>query len=224
MLQAVAREPRKGEIVAEAKENTVRKAMEVKLASKRAKEALAPACGGRGSQRTVGCNPDLPDEELALQLHLAMNGSQRISRAGNTSGGDLAGQGKGHKSMVGGKKVNGDQELCVTNMMDQLDDDETGVELLYRVGKPARRRLDPSVTIVLALECVVGKHVKESMKGKRKDHLGNKQQNDLVDRYKRKYSKRNSSKQTKNENPQFKDIPGGKDKDGDGGNDIAPMK
>ncbi|XP_006656073.1 uncharacterized protein LOC102716222 [Oryza brachyantha] len=224
MLQAVAREPRKGEIVAEAKDNAVRKAMEVKLASNRVKEALAPAAAGGGSQRTAGCNPDLPDEELALQLHLAMNGSHRISRAGNTSGGDSAVQGKCHKTMVCGKKVYGDQELCVTNMMDQLDDVETGVEPLCRIGRPARRRLDPSVTIVLALECVVGKHVKESMKVKRKGHLGTKQENELVDRYMRKYSKRNSSKQTKNGNPQFKDTAGGKDKDGDGGNDLAPVK
>uniref|UniRef100_A0A0E0PXS6 Uncharacterized protein n=1 Tax=Oryza rufipogon TaxID=4529 RepID=A0A0E0PXS6_ORYRU len=213
MLQAVAREPRKGDIVAESKENAVRKAMEMKLAFKRAKESLVSAAGGRGSQRTVGGKPDLPDEELALQLHLAMNGSQRFSRAGNTSGGDSAEQCKGHKSVIGGKNFYGDQELCVTNMMDQLDDDEAGVEPLCRIRRPSRRRLDPSVTIVLALEYVDGKHVKESMKGKRKGHLVTKKQNDLVDRYKRKYSKRNSKKQTKNENPEFKDISGGKDKD-----------
>ncbi|KAL5224521.1 hypothetical protein ABZP36_011160 [Zizania latifolia] len=219
MLEATARDPisamqRKGEIMDAVKVNAVKKAVEAKLASKHSKEALAPAGGGRGSHRAVGGNPDLPDEEFALQLHLAMNGSQRISRAGNTSGGDSGGQGKGHKNLFGRSKVNGDHGLCVTNMMDQLSDDDVEVELLHLNARRASQ-LDPSVTIVLALECVDGEHANESKRGKRKGHLGTKQQNDLVDRYKRKCSKRNSSKQTKNENPECKDISGGKDKDDD---------
>lgn len=215
----------KGEIVAVAKENAVRKAVEAEPAYKRAKEELALTGGGGGLERMGSGDPDLLDEELALQLHLAMNGSQRISRSGNASGGGYAVQGKGQNGVVGGRKGNGNQGLCVTNMMDQLDDDETGTELgSNRNAKPVRR-FDPSVTVVLALECVKGKHAQECMRGKRKGPPGSKHQNYVVDRYKKKYSKRTSSKQAKVENTERKTIPDGLDMDGDdGGNGIGPMK
>ncbi|KAL6604771.1 hypothetical protein ACP70R_042715 [Stipagrostis hirtigluma subsp. patula] len=210
-------------------ENAGRKAVEVKLASKRGKDVFALTGSGSsgGSEGRAIRDPALLDEELALQLHLAMNGSQRISRPGNSSGSGSAEQSKRKKDVVGERKCNGDREICVTNMMAQLDDesdDESGDEEPGCNGLSKRfRRFDPSFTVVLALECVKGKHGQESMKTKKKAPLVTKQQDVLVDRYKKKYSKRNSSKQEKVKNISNKIMPDAKDMDGDhGGNGVAP--
>ncbi|XP_062228739.1 uncharacterized protein LOC133926718 [Phragmites australis] len=203
--------------------NAVRKSVEVKSASKRGKDVLAlTSIGGGGSDGRGSGDPALLDEELALQLHLAMNGSQRISRSGNSSGGGSAEQDKGKKDVVGGRKGNGDQDICVTNMMAQLDDEaEPGCNMVSK----RFRRFGPSVTVVLALGCVKGKHAQESMKAKRKDPPMTEQQDNLVDRYKKKYSKRSSSKQAKVENIASGTMRDGKDMDGDhGGNGVVPVK
>ncbi|CAL5038519.1 unnamed protein product [Urochloa decumbens] len=162
-------------------EDALRKAVEVKSPSKRGKE-------------TVGIgDPVLLDEDLALQLHLAMNGSQRISRSGNSSSGASTGPGKGKNGVVSGRDGNGNQEICITNMMAQLDDEEEpGCNRVLNCF----RRSDSLVTVVLALECVKGKHDEESLKAKRKGNSVALQQDDLVNLYK-KYSKRRSIKQAK---------------------------
>ncbi|KAG0514393.1 hypothetical protein BDA96_10G187600 [Sorghum bicolor] len=199
-------------------ENSLRKAAEVKMASKRGNNAV-------GSSGLVGRNSGVPvllDEELALQLHLAMNGSQRISRSGNSSGGGSAETGKGKNDGVCGRICNINQEICVTNMMAQLDEEEEPG--CNRVLK-CLRSSDSSVTVVLALECVKGKHTEESMKAKRKGPHVITQQDDLVDPYKKKYSKRSSSKLAKDEYVASRNMCDGLDIDADhGGNGVAPMK
>ncbi|XP_062213646.1 uncharacterized protein LOC133914584 [Phragmites australis] len=144
-LEAYARDP-----TSVAGGNAVRKAVELKSASKRGKDVLALAgIGGDGSDGRGSGDPALLDEELALQLHLAMNRSQRISRSGNSSGGGSTEQDKGKKDVVGGRKGNGAQDICETNMMAQLDDEaKPGCNM---VSKGFFRRFDPSVTVVLAL-------------------------------------------------------------------------
>ncbi|KAG2566691.1 uncharacterized protein LOC120681610 [Panicum virgatum] len=182
--------------------DALRKAVEVKSPSKRGKEAVGTGFAGRGSG-----DPVLLDEELALQLHLAMNGSQRISRSGNSSSGASAELGKGNNGVVAGRNTNGNQEICITNMMAQLDDEEEPGR--NRVLKRFRRSYS-LVTVVLALECVKGKHTKERMKAKRKGPPVTLQQDGLVNPYKKKYSK---------------SICDEKDIDGDhGDNGVAPMK
>jgi len=198
-------------------ENALRKAAEVKLASNRGNNAV-------GSSGLVGRNSGVPvllDEELALQLHLAMNGSQRISRSGNSAGGGSAEPGKGKNDGVGGRICNINQEICITNMMAQLDEEEEPG--CNRVLK-CLRSSDSSVTVVLALECVKGKHAEESMKAKRKGPHVITQQDDLVDPYK-KYSKRSSSKLAKDGYVESRNMCDGMDIDADhGGNGVAPMK
>ncbi|PUZ47494.1 hypothetical protein GQ55_7G169500 [Panicum hallii var. hallii] len=193
--------------------DALRKAVEVKSPSKRGKEAVGTdGFGGRGSD-----DPVLLDEELALQLHLAMNGSQRISRSGNSSTGASVEPGKGNNGVVAGRNDNGNQEICITNMMAQLDDEaEPGRN---RVLKRFRRS-DSFVTVVLALECVKGKHT-----AKRKGPPVTLQQNGLVNPYKKKYSKRSSIKQAKVEYIASRTMCDGKDIDGDhADNGVAPMK
>ncbi|CAN6221342.1 unnamed protein product [Urochloa humidicola] len=188
-------------------EDALRKAVEVKSPSKRGKETV-----GTG-------DPVLLDEDLALQLHLAMNGSQRISRSGNSSSGASTGPGKGKNGVVSGRDGIGNQEICITNMMAELDDEEEPD--CNRVLK-CFRRCDSLVTVVLALECAKGEYDEESLKAKRKVDSGTLQQDDLVNRYKKKYSKRRSMKQAKVEYFASKTVCDGKDIDGDHG--VAPMK
>lgn len=168
---------------------------------------------GRGSG-----DPVLLDEDLALQLHLAMNGSQRISRSGNSCSGASTGPGKGKNGVVAGRDGNGNQEICITNVMAQLGDEEPGSNRVLKCF----RRSDSFVTVVLALECVKGKHGEESMKAKRKGPSVTLQQDDLVNCYKKKYSKRSSIKQEKVEYISSRTMCDGKDMDGDHG--VAPMK
>jgi hypothetical protein len=173
--------------------------------------ALTGVDGGRTDGRG-SVDPELLDEELALQLHLAMNGSQRISRSGNLAGSGSAEQDKGKKYVVGGRKGKGEQEICVTNMMAQLDD-----EFEHACSKVSRRvrTSEPLVTVVLALES--SNPAEKSMEAKRKDLPETKLQDDLVGRYKKKYyCKRNSDKQAKVENVVCVTKHDGKEKDIDG--------
>ncbi|KAJ1262046.1 hypothetical protein BS78_09G077300 [Paspalum vaginatum] len=207
--------------------NTLRKAVEVKPASKRPKDAIG---SGGGFEGTGSGDPVLLDEELALQVHLAMNGSQRISRSGSSSGGGSARQVKG-KNDVGGRRIGkGNQEICVMNTMAQLDDDDNdedeGGEEEPGCNRVLNRfrRFDSSVTVVLALECVKGKLAEESMKAKRKVPRVAIQKDDLVDGHK-KYSKRSSSKQAKAEHIVSRTVCDRKDMDGDHDDTgVAPMK
>lgn len=194
-----------------AEENALRKAV-VKSASKRGKDAVGSSgLEGRGSGVPV-----LLDEEFALQLHLAMNGSQRISRSGNSSGGSSAEMGNGKNDGVGGRISDIDQEICVTNMMAQLDEEPGCNRVLKHL-----RNSDSSVTVVLALECVKNKHAKKSMKAKTEGPHVTIQQDDVVDCYK-KNSKRSSSELAKDEYIASGNICDGMDIDADHG--VAPMK
>nr|ACG38146.1 hypothetical protein [Zea mays] len=121
-----------------ARENALRKAVEVKPASKRGNDAV----GGSGLVGRGSDVPVLPDEELALQLHLAMNGSQRISRSGGAS----ADPAKGKNDGVASRICNTNQDICVTNMMAQLDEEEPGCNRVLK----GLRNSDSSVTVVLA--------------------------------------------------------------------------
>ncbi|OEL19809.1 hypothetical protein BAE44_0019173 [Dichanthelium oligosanthes] len=227
-LEAYPRDP-----TSMARGDALRKAVEVKSPSKRGKEAV----GTGGFRRQGSGDPVLLDEELALQLHLAMNGSQRIS--GNLSSGASVGEGKngvvagrdnlfsgaslepgeGKNGVVAGRDGNGSQEICITNRMSQLDDEEEpGCNRFLK----SFRRSDSLVTVVLALECVKGKHAEESLKAKRKGPPVTLQQYDLVNRYKKKYSKRGSIKQAKVEYIASRTMCDGKDIDGDDG--VAPVK
>lgn len=189
----------------------------MKLASKQGSNAV-------GSSGLVGSNSGVPvllDEELALQLHLAMNGSQRISRSGNSSGGGSAEPGKEKNDGVCGRICNINQEICITNMMAQLDEEEeeSGCNRVLK----CLRSSDSSVTVVLALECAKGEHAEESIKAKRKGpHVI--QQDSFVDPYK-KYSRRSSSKLAKDEYVASWNMCDGMNIDADhGGNGVAPMK
>jgi hypothetical protein len=81
-----------------------------------------------------------------LQLHLAMNGSQRISRSRNSSTGASIEPGKGNNGVVAGRIDNGNQEICITNMMAsqqveraaELQDPEVRAELNRRVRECKR--------------------------------------------------------------------------------------
>jgi len=105
--------------------------------------------------------------------------------------------------------------------MAQLDEqEEPGCNRVLK----CLRSSDSSVTVVLALECVKGKHAEESMKAKRKGPHVITQQDDLVDPYK-KYSKRSSSKLAKDGYVESRNMCDGMDIDADlGGNGVAPMK
>jgi hypothetical protein len=219
-LEAAIREPNpaargKGEAL-----SVARKAVEVKAASKCSKEARALIATSSGSESKCTGDPDLPDEKLALQLHLAMNGSQRISRSGSTSGAVSAGQSKVKKGLASTRKVNEDLGLCVTNMMDHLDYGDTVAEMETNWSAKHVMGFDPSVTVVLALEST-GKHPKDSMRGKRKVPPGTVQRDGLVDRYQMKYSKRKPSKQANAETTGNKTMPNGNVSDG--GKGLSPM-
>ncbi|VAI85814.1 unnamed protein product [Triticum turgidum subsp. durum] len=239
-LELVIREPspavrRKGGPVAAAKLNSPRKVVEEVRPAWKDAMALVPV--GEGSESKGPGDLDLPDEALALQLHLAINGSPRISRSGSAPVAVLAGQGnrqgKRQNGLVYGRKVDEDLGLCVTNMMDHLDYLETGAEMgsnwnaSQALGSEALGS-DPTVPVVLALECK-GKRPQESPRGKRKGLPETKQHNSLVDwhkvdRYEKKYSKRKSSKQTDVESNGNKTLPNGKDMHvGEGGEGITPM-
>ncbi|KAM0864930.1 hypothetical protein ACQ4PT_043609 [Festuca glaucescens] len=209
-LELAIREPHsavrgKREALASAKLNSPKKAVEVKPVSKCSKEVRALIAIG-GESESNG-DLDLPDEKLALQLHLAMNGSQRISRSGSASGIVSSGQGKVKKGLVSGRKVNEDLGLCVTNMMDHLDYGETVAEMQSNWNAKHVMGFDPSVTVVLALE-YTGKHAEDCMGGKRKGPPGTNQHDGLVDRYQMKY-KRKSSKQANAESTGNKTMPNG---------------
>ncbi|KAF7108275.1 hypothetical protein CFC21_108773 [Triticum aestivum] len=234
-LELVIREPspavrRKGGPVAAAKLNSPRKVVEEVRPAWKDAMALVPV--GEGSESKGPGDRDLPDEALALQLHLAINGSPRISRSGSASVSVLAGQGKRQgkrqNGLVYGRKVNEDLGLCVTNMMDHLDYLETGAEMGSNWNASQDLGSDPTVPVVLALECK-GKRPQESPRGERKGLPETKQHNSLVDwhkvdRYEKKYSKRKSSKQTDAESTGNKTLPNGKDMDvGEGGEGITPM-
>ncbi|KAI4967947.1 hypothetical protein ZWY2020_010304 [Hordeum vulgare] len=200
-LELVTREPssavrRKGEPVAAAKLNSPRKVVEEVRPAWKDAMALVPV--GEGSESKGPCDPELPDEALALQLHLAINGSPRISRSGSASLFVSAGQGKRQNGLVYGRKVvNEDLGLCVTNMMDHLDYLETSEEMGSNWNASQALGSDPTVPVVLALECK-GKPPQESTRGKRKGPPATNQHNSLVeykvDRYKKKYSKRKSNR------------------------------
>ncbi|KAJ6803735.1 uncharacterized protein M6B38_189805 [Iris pallida] len=74
---------RKGTIAARAKEKAEEKALIASTAADKAKKALVAAVTKPGETLPAPAAVAVRDEELALQLHLAMNGSQRISRGGN---------------------------------------------------------------------------------------------------------------------------------------------
>lgn len=73
---------KKAEAAARAKENALKKAVAAKRATERARDALgAVLVEKKETPQKTTADSVVPDEELALQLHLAMNGSQRISRS-----------------------------------------------------------------------------------------------------------------------------------------------
>ncbi|KAG1369779.1 putative protein FAM76A [Cocos nucifera] len=79
---AVKNAEKAAEAAAVAKENALKKAVAAKRATERARDALgAVLVDKKGSPQKPNADSVVPDEELALQLHLAMNGSQRISRS-----------------------------------------------------------------------------------------------------------------------------------------------
>ncbi|XP_073003459.1 uncharacterized protein [Typha latifolia] len=200
---------KKAELAATARENAMKKAVVARSATERARGALGAVVvgeeGALSTERGQEVDPVVADEELALQLHLAMNGSQRISRSlGSPGPGD-------HKKA---RKVCEKVEICVENKssFDTVEESDFGKdpyshscssgkkdELRKEMGRPPmvmpppkverRRRLqfnsekfgDPN-GIVLALECVG--HVRQ-----RASKLD--KQSSPPDRYLKKYSKRN---------------------------------
>ncbi|CAL9121828.1 unnamed protein product [Musa textilis] len=90
-LEVVVREAssvaeKKVEAAARAMENALKKTDAAKRAAERARNALGSVLAAKGE--IPGQNTDLAvltDQELALQLHLAMNGSRRISRSSSCS-------------------------------------------------------------------------------------------------------------------------------------------
>ncbi|CAL9193164.1 unnamed protein product [Musa hybrid cultivar] len=90
-LEVVVREAssvaeKKIEAAARARENALKKADAAKRAAERARNALGAVLAANGDISEQ--NADLAavtDQELALQLHLAMNGSRRISRSSSCS-------------------------------------------------------------------------------------------------------------------------------------------
>lgn len=193
----------------------LRKDVEVKSPSKWGKEAS----GIGGFMGRASGDPVLLDEEFALQLHLSMNGSQRISRSGSASSGASAAPGKGKNCVVAGRNGNGnDHGICVTNMMAQLDDEEEpGGDRVWRSDSP--------IMVVLALECVKGKHADQGVKAKRKGPPVILKQDDSVNRYKKQYVKRSKIKQEKVEHTPIRTICDGKDRNSDHGDSgVAPMK
>ncbi|KAJ8483870.1 hypothetical protein OPV22_016355 [Ensete ventricosum] len=90
-LEVVVREAssvaeKKIEAATRARENALKKADAAKRAAERARNALGAVLAPKGE--ILGLNADLTvvtDQELALQLHLAMNGSRRISRSSSGS-------------------------------------------------------------------------------------------------------------------------------------------
>ncbi|XP_051203423.1 uncharacterized protein [Lolium perenne] len=206
-LELAIREPHsavrgKREALTSAKLNSPKKAVPVSKCSKEVRALIAI-----GGESQSNGDPDLPDEKLALQLHLAMNGSQRISRSGSASGIVSAGQAKVKKGLVSGRKVNEDLGLCVTNMMDHLDYGENVAEMQSNWSAKHVMGFDPSVTVVLALE-YTGKYAEDCMGGKRKGPPGTNQHDGLVDRYQMKYT-RKSSKQANAESTGNRTMPNG---------------
>lgn len=209
-----------GEALTVARLNSSRKAVDVKPASKCSNEERALVAIGGGSESKCTSDPDLPDDKLALQLHLAMNGSPRISRSSSASGAVSARQGKGKKGLFSRRKVNEDLGLCVTNMMDHLD---YGAEMESKWNAKHAMGYDPPLTVVLALECTCN-NSKDSMRGKRKGPPVTNQHDGLVDRYQMKYSKRKSSKQANLESTGNKTTPNGMEMVvHDGGKGITPV-
>ncbi|XP_039116618.1 uncharacterized protein LOC120252515 [Dioscorea cayenensis subsp. rotundata] len=70
---------KKAEAAVKAKDIALKKAVAAKCAAEKAKNALGVLLVSNGTRETVK-DGALNDEELALRLHLAMNGSQRLSR------------------------------------------------------------------------------------------------------------------------------------------------
>lgn len=110
---------KKAEAAAVAKENALKKAVEAKRATERARDALgAVLVDKKGSPQEPSADSVVHDEELALQLHLAMNGSQRISRSSSRFGRGPAdpkkvrGGGDDLKPSAGGDVDLGDLRVC----------------------------------------------------------------------------------------------------------------
>ncbi|KAJ0972771.1 hypothetical protein J5N97_020730 [Dioscorea zingiberensis] len=71
---------KKAEDAVKAKDKALKKAVAAKCAAEKAKNALGVLLVSNGPSKAV-TEEGLNDEELALRLHLAMNGSQRLSRS-----------------------------------------------------------------------------------------------------------------------------------------------
>ncbi|XP_020112313.1 uncharacterized protein LOC109726886, partial [Ananas comosus] len=80
VIEARSDAKKKAELASFAMNNAFNKAAMAKHAADRAKAALRVVLGNSPNELKANGDSAIPDEELALQLHLAMNGSERISR------------------------------------------------------------------------------------------------------------------------------------------------
>lgn len=106
---------KKAEAAVKAKDKALKKAVAAKCAAEKAKNALGVLLVSNGTRETAK-DGALNDEEFALQLHLAMNGSQRLSRnlrPRNSSGLlDAKRSRHGKDSESGSNRFGGKVELC----------------------------------------------------------------------------------------------------------------
>ncbi|XP_008781388.2 uncharacterized protein LOC103701193 isoform X1 [Phoenix dactylifera] len=210
---AVKNAEKKAEAAAVAKENALKKAVAAKRATERARDALgAVLVEKKGGPQKPSADSVVPDEELALQLHLAMNGSQRISRSSSRLGRGLAdpkkvrGGGGGDSKPSVGRDIDLDLRICGKvefctedkSLFDSLE--KTGLDLgsdgqeKKKVGDRNRKHgvgdkhsngsLSDMNDHVLPSGC--GKNVTENL-----SELQQKK-GSTPDRYLKKYSKRNS--------------------------------
>ncbi|XP_010931009.1 uncharacterized protein [Elaeis guineensis] len=136
---AVINAEKKAEAAAVAKENALKKAVAAKRATERARDALgAVLVDKKGSPQKPSADSLVPDEELALQLHLAMNGSQRISRSSSRLGRGPAdpkkvrGGGGDLKSSAGRDADLGDLRVC--GKVEFCTEDKSFFDSLERTG------------------------------------------------------------------------------------------
>ncbi|WOL11882.1 hypothetical protein Cni_G20646 [Canna indica] len=118
MKEASSVAEKKAGVAARARENAVEKAAAAKRAADRARNALgAVLVATEETPKQNGGLAQVPDEELALMLHLSMNGSRRISRnlVSLSSGGSSTGLKKARHSscdLIGGCRIDKTVGIC----------------------------------------------------------------------------------------------------------------
>lgn len=172
---------KKAAAAARAKENALRKAAAANRATQLARSALDAVLAVK--KTAAKADEAVPDEKLALELHRAMNCSQRISRSQGSWNSDRS---------SGLKKVQGSESYSICGNVEVCTEDKSFFEIMGRTGSPQVEEQGSCAQKVENSGGDVNGIGSASVSGRRPDE-GNdsqkKERNGAPDRYSKKYSR-----------------------------------